>query len=116
MNRRDLLAVAPAIGMMAAAPASAAAPSSIISMFRDWERLRADEDAYSDLVTDTPESAEATRRVLAIEDRIRAAVPTDTRDFVAKVLVMTVNGLFYLPDEGDLEFWAEARGLIEVRA
>jgi len=114
MNRRAFLAAAPAAAAASsvlelAEPAS----SSIMTLFREYQRLS--EAAQQHVCIEDDEDAELERLFYRARDqivgRIRDLPSVCASDFAAKLIVDTCQGMLFSEwDAGDL--WREARALV----
>lgn len=102
MKRRDILKLAPAALVAAAAPAAALcvvdpAETPISSLFRKWKVAWREVEA-----SETDEDSDAAWLVLSkIEARLFAEPAKDERDICFKLLALTLNGADWTNDRFD---------------
>ena len=113
MNRRAFLAGAPAA---VAAPAFAARPevSPIMKLFREWQVLRAEESRLYDIDACVTAKDDATARVGAKEDELRAVPAKSPLDWIVKASAIADFGTWCLDKDEHKDLWDEARALVGV--
>lgn len=111
MNRRAFLAAAPAA---VAVPAFAARPevSPIMKLFREWQVLRAEENRLYDIGACVTAKDDATARVSAKEDELRAVPAVSPLEWIAKAAAVADFGTWCLDEHQHKDLWDEARALV----
>jgi hypothetical protein len=107
MNRRNLMAMAPAAALAAILPQAvpAKAESSILALLREWE----DKRAQIERLTLTDDELDAmSDEMFTIEAQMLVLPSRDGRDFAAKMIAHTARGAFGLTGEGTKLLMAEA--------
>ena len=112
MNRRQLIAAAPAVVAFPATAVQSETP--IMQKFRKWASQH--EYIHREDIQKLPECEfdVLCDEMNTTEGQIEAEPAQTARDIIAKMLVLTAFGDFYIREEH--EFWKEARTFVEADA
>lgn len=112
MNRRQLIASAPAVLAVGAVPA-VAGETEIEMLFAEWQRLfKIEKAVYNASPTGGDDDTKAaTDSLLAVENAIIEIPAKSARDWMLKSIAVSCFGVFPVESE-DHPLWSEARALI----
>ena len=113
MNRRQLIAAAPAI-MAFPMASSGQAETPIMALFREWQRLHDYLNYGAGCSLPEAEHEVGCNELTAIEDRIEAYPAQNAQDIIAKLLSWSSYGDFDISTNE--AFWEEARTFVEAPA
>lgn len=96
----------------------AAAEAPLHRLFLEWQALHHQEQVLYQVTEDfcgDPRCADATARLLAIEDVMLAIPAADASEWLLKFWAVTDGGVFAMDQRQHAGLWAEARELVARR-